>query len=256
MSESKGMGIPRGLFFYRYRPFITAFADSIDMDIKVSAKTNQQLVKAGVCKCHERSCTAGKIFNGHCTDLEERGYTVFVPKSLRTEFGSDVCASSLLEKPAEEVLFQDELWDAVKRRDATKRSFDRAFANGVHAQKYTVRGYNDQGYRYKVLLAGRPYTIYDNYVNMEIKARLNKLDIGVITIERMSTQDERTIDGILYLSSFGCQRDEGWVSYLKGRFFSVPFTLIQTGEHLHAAALNLRLEAFKLVLEGRRRRSR
>lgn len=255
MSEKKGIGIPRGLFFYRYRPFLTNFADSIDADIAFGAKTNDRIRRAGQRSCHERACAAEKIFTGHCQALQEKGYEIFVPADFRPHTGSKSCAGEASTAEEETVCFKDELWQAVGRLGVTKRDFDTAFANGAHAQKYTVRGYNNQGYPYKILLAGRPYNIYDEYANLNIVSKLHRMGIGVVTQERLLERTEKEIQGVIYVCCFGCNDDAVCIADLRKRFDTLPFLVIETGEHLYKAGLNARLEAFKFLIEERSRRS-
>ncbi len=255
MSEKKGIGIPRGLFFYRYRPFLMNFADSIDADIVFGAKTNDRIRRMGQCNCDERACAAEKIFAGHCQALQEKGYEVFVPEDFRPRTGSKSCRGEKLNAEEDTECFKDELWLTANKFGVTKRNFDTAFENGTHAQKYTVRGYNNQGYPYKILLAGRPYNIYDEYANLNIVSKLHRLGIGVVTQERLSERSEREIQGIVYICCFDCKDDAVRIVDLRKRFEGSPFLVIETGEHLYNAGLNARLEAFKFLIEERSRRS-
>lgn len=252
MSEKRGIGIPGGLFFYRYRPFITNFADSIDVDMKFSTKTNNEIFRAGQRNCGERACTAERVFEGHCDHLRERGYEVFTPEDFKSNAGGKSCSLDTFSKGNAEVNFREELWQAVERFGATRRNFEIAFDNGLHAQKYTVRGFNNLGYKYKVLLAGRPYNLYDEYANMNIVAKLHKMDIGVVTSERLPDRGTG-IDGVIYVCCFGCRHDFVWIDYLKRRFAELPFVIIQTGEHLYTPGLRTRLELFKHLIEQKSR---
>lgn len=255
MAKSNGIGIPRGLFFYRYRPFLTNFADSIDADIAFGAKTNDRIRRAGRCVCNERACAAEKIFAGHCQALQEKGYELFVPEEFRPRAGSKSCASDPFAAGGDTACFKDALWQAVDRQGVGKRSFDAAFANGAHAQQYTVRGYDNQGYPYKVLLAGRPYSIYDEYANLNLVSKLHRMNIGVVTPERLLERTEKEIAGVIYIGCFGCSEDAARISDLHKLFVGVPFLVVETGEHLYNAGLNARLEAFKFLIEERSRRS-
>ncbi|MDD2217908.1 MAG: acyl-CoA dehydratase activase-related protein [Eubacteriales bacterium] len=253
MYQKKGIGIPGGLFFYRYRPFITNFADSIDIDIKFSTKTNNSILRAGEKICNERTCTAEKIFEGHCDNLRERGYDIFTPAEFKSQSGGKSCSLDTFSKYDAEVFFKDELWSAAEKLGSKRRNFERAFDNGLHAQKYTVRGFNNLGYKCKVLLTGRPYNIYDEYVNMNIVSKLHRMNIGVVTSERLSDKEQDGIDGVIYVCCFGCRNDSARIDYLRERFSELPFVIIQTGQHLYTACMLSRLEAFKYLIDQRRR---
>ena len=54
-----------------------------------------------------------------------------------------------------------------------------------HIFENDARTDNDLNYPLKVAIIGHPYNIYDSYLNMNLKIKLNKLGVGVITEENL-----------------------------------------------------------------------
>ena len=52
------IGMPKGYVYYRYRPFVTAFAEEIGVELKYVDEINQDIIDRGsgpACKGYERS---------------------------------------------------------------------------------------------------------------------------------------------------------------------------------------------------------
>ena len=134
----------------------------------------------------------------------------------------------------------------------------------------------------KILLLGHPYNIYDNYINMEVGKKLESNDIKIINTEMIQesiareyantlskrmfwTQGQRIIgvafnlienseiDGIIYISAFGCGLDSVLIELVdrKAREYNTPFTLLTIDEQTGEAGINTRIEAFLDMLKWR-----
>ena len=128
----------------------------------------------------------------------------------------------------------------------------------------------------RVLLIGHPYLIYDKYLNLGIVSKLAKLGAEVMTLEMYdgvllrekaaalnkpvfwsyATEtmgltyhllDVGGIDGIIYLTSFGCGIDS-FVDYMMERRIKngsrIPYFTVTIDEHAAEAGLDTRIEAF------------
>ncbi|MCC5909133.1 MAG: 2-hydroxyacyl-CoA dehydratase [Clostridiaceae bacterium] len=136
-----------------------------------------------------------------------------------------------------------------------------------------------------IAVMGHSYNIYDKYGSMGLINKLKENGINIVTPEMMDYKvvnqhastlekkmfwsygrkllgtamyliEEKNIDGMVYLSSFGCGIDSIIVDLIerkarkKGR---LPFLLITVDEHTGEAGVNTRLEAFTDMLEWRKR---
>ncbi len=124
-------------------------------------------------------------------------------------------------------------------------------------------------------LLGHPYVLYDDFLNMHIMDKLISQGVTVLTPEMIpieKIEEESAIfpkkmfwtlgkhvygsgkymlknpdlDGIIYLSSFGCGIDSIMVGLVERyvRKERIPFTMISLDEHTGEAGINTRLEAF------------
>lgn len=139
-------------------------------------------------------------------------------------------------------------------------------------------GFHDQGYPIKVALAGHPYNLYDTFINMNIKKKLNNLGVGVITEECLNEEDTaqevrslykkpfwtfarktygfaaalaatRQVQGVVYISSFACGIDSVIIELLKDRIGDFPMLVLKIDEHTGEAGVDTRVEAFADMLE-------
>ncbi|SNR99896.1 Predicted nucleotide-binding protein, sugar kinase/HSP70/actin superfamily [Anaerovirgula multivorans] len=136
-----------------------------------------------------------------------------------------------------------------------------------------------------IAVMGHSYNIYDNYGSMGLINKLKEQNIHVITPEMVDYRkineyaetlekkmfwsygrkllgtamyftDAKNIDGIVYLSSFGCGIDsiiEELVERKTRKRGGMPFLLITVDEHTGEAGVNTRLEAFIDMIEWRKR---
>lgn len=136
-----------------------------------------------------------------------------------------------------------------------------------------------------IAVMGHPYNIYDSYGSMDLIEKLRQKGVHPITPEIidyniinsytdklekkmfwsygrkllgtvMYLADEKNIDGIIYLSSFGCGIDsiiEVLVERQSRKKGKIPFLLITVDEHTGEAGVDTRLEAFIDMIEWRKR---
>lgn len=154
-----------------------------------------------------------------------------------------------------------------------KQSLSNILDENIDFKKYNSR---------KILLLGHPYNIYDNYINMEVGKKLESNDIKIINTEMIQesiareyantlskrmfwTQGQRIIgvafnlienseiDGIIYISAFGCGLDSVLIELVdrKAREYNTPFTLLTIDEQTGEAGINTRIEAFLDMLKWR-----
>ncbi len=134
------------------------------------------------------------------------------------------------------------------------------------------------------MLVGHPYNLYDEYINMNLIEKLLGKGINIITPEMIDTDkvnhyssqlpkrmfwsfgkriigssfsmiSEKRIDGIIYVSSFGCGIDSILIDFVqrKAREEGIPFTLLTIDEHTGEAGINTRIEAFIDMIKRRNR---
>lgn len=134
------------------------------------------------------------------------------------------------------------------------------------------------------MLVGHPYNLYDEYINMNLIKKLIGYGIRVTTPEMIDTTkvdyyagklpkrmfwsygkrligssfymlNEKKIDGMIYVSSFGCGVDSVLIDFVQreARKEGIPFTLLTVDEHTGEAGINTRIEAFIDMINRRNR---
>lgn len=173
-------------------------------------------------------------------------------------------------------------WAKEVGKEVTKSTdkIQRAFEAALQGQESYKRDVTYGDYNITIALAGHPYNIYDKYINMNIIKKLNKLGVTVVTeesVDDMAIDKEvaglykkpfwsfarnnygftahvaqnKTVDGVIYLSSFACGIDSVVVELIKYKLEEFPMLLIKLDEHTGEAGLDTRLEAFVDMLERR-----
>lgn len=139
--------------------------------------------------------------------------------------------------------------------------------------------------RKKIAVVGHTYNLYDSYSSMNLLAKLNENQVAVIVPEMldfniineyageldkkmfwsfgrkllgtaMYLADNKEVDGVIYLSSFGCGIDsiiQDLFERKSRREGKIPFLLLTIDEHTGEAGINTRIEAFLDMIEWRKK---
>jgi len=281
------IGIPKGLLYCRYHTFFETFFSKLGSEIIVSEQTNKDIMDMGVEFCVDEACLPVKVFHGHAASIKDRCDYMIIPRIMRICKKEYICPKicglpemiihSIPHIPRismepiymhnEKELFK---WCLAAGSAVTKDSarIKKAFITAKKEQKKSRTGIIEPGRNLTVMLAGHPYIIYDEYLNMGIVKKLRAKGIGIITEEAVSESEtweevkklvkkpfwtfqrriygaacvllrQKLIDGIVYLSSFACGID------------SVIMLVIKLDEHTGEAGMDTRVEAFIDMLERR-----
>lgn len=291
------VGIPRGLLYYKYHPFLQTFFSELGAEIITSVDTNKEILNEGVKYCVDEACLPVKIFHGHVSSLRDRCDVIVIPRIMQLRNREYICPkfcglpemiiNSIPDIPRciTEPIYATSrkklyIWAEeagsmiVKDRVRIKNAFNAA----LHEQNNYKTGIRNENYRLNIALAGHPYNIYDNFINMDIVKKLNNLGVGVITeeyIDNDSIDEEikslykkpfwtfarnsygftvhgakkNIFDGIIYISSFACGIDSVVVELIKDKINEFPFMILKLDEHTGEAGLDTRVEAFVDMLE-------
>jgi predicted nucleotide-binding protein (sugar kinase/HSP70/actin superfamily) len=163
---------------------------------------------------------------------------------------------------------------------SSHRAIRNAFLQAIRAQCNLQTGYLEPGSTLTVMLAGHPYLLYDEFLNMGIVKKLRQKGIGLVTEEFASNRvsqlqvqklskkpfwtfqrrlygaaaafyEQQKVDGIVYLSSFACGPDSVIIDLIRHHVKDFPMLVLKLDEHTGEAGLDTRLEAFIDMLERR-----
>lgn len=196
------VGIPKGLLYYKYYPFIETFIKELGAEIITSDDTNKRILNDGVKYCVDEACLPIKIFHGHVANIKDKCDFMIIPRIMRIRDEEYICPKfcglpemikySIEDMPkiTELPLYMNTekgLYEWVKKLGfmitGNLQAIDMAYIKAKSAQKSFVCGIKDKKYKMNVALLGHPYNVYDGYVNMNIVEKLNKFGVGVITEE-------------------------------------------------------------------------
>ncbi|MDD3168305.1 MAG: acyl-CoA dehydratase activase-related protein [Eubacteriales bacterium] len=208
------IGIPGGLLYYRYEPFIRTFFNEMEVNTEYSTKSNKEIIDLGTRNCVDEACLPMKLFHGHAAKLQKTCDVIAVPRIMSCEFGESICPKfrglpELVESGTgkSNLIFTDPIYmnDMAKLKNALKKGgrkigvpdyrLEKAFRSATENQRNTSFGLNETGYRRKVFLAGHPYNIYDTFANLNLLQKLHQLDIGAVTeewVNRFEMMEELT----------------------------------------------------------------
>ncbi|BDR71569.1 2-hydroxyglutaryl-CoA dehydratase [Clostridium tetani] len=291
------IGIPKGLLYYKYYPFYMSFFKNLGFEVITSPDTNEKILNDGIKTCVDESCLPVKVFHGHCSYLKDKCDLLFVPRIMQINKDEYICPKfcGLVEMVANSIddippIISEPIY-AYGEKELKKWAIktgnilginrivtNNAFKKALKAQKHYMAGINNESFCKKIALIGHPYNIFDNYINMNITEKLNKLGIGVITEEYLGQNHinkevkrlykkpfwtfvrnsygfasymtkNKMIDGIVYISSFGCGVDSVILELIKNEDEEVPILEIKLDEQRGEAGIDTRLEAFSDMLQ-------
>lgn len=203
------IGIPGGLLYYKYEPFIRTFFNELGVSTEYSTISNKEILDLGTRNCVDEACLPVKLFHGHAAKLQKTCDCIAVPRIMNCEFGESICpkfrglpelVSSGTGKSNQ--IFTEPIYinNQSKLKKALRKScrkigvadfkLERAFQSALENQRNTSFGIRENGYQRRIFLAGHPYNIYDSFANLNLLHKLHKLDIGVITEEAVSRYDK------------------------------------------------------------------
>lgn len=286
------VGIPKGLLYYKYYPFLETFFCELGAEIVISPDTNKEILDEGVKYCVDDACLPVKIFHGHVAMLKEKSDIILIPRIMQVRNREYICpkfcglpemvknAIPEIPKIIDEPIYATSRkklysWtkEVGKKLTTDKNKIKKAFEIALLRQKEYKSGFKDDEKPLTVALVGHPYNIFDNYINMNIVEKLNKLGVGVITEEYVeeslideeikylykrpfwtfarnsygfasNVHREKKVNGIIYISSFACGIDSIVIELIKERIGNFPFMTLKIDEHTGEAGLDTRIEAF------------
>lgn len=211
------VGIPRGMYFYKYYPFIKAFLTELGAEAVPSPETTKEILDKGVLYCIDDACLPVKVFHGHAYNLRDKADYILIPRLTSVSKGEYICPKfgglpemvkySVPDLPP---LIDTEINLIKNRKELIKALYKMAFslkfrnplqigkgidaANKAHNEfKAAVQKGNTpdsviastphKPYMTKIRigLIGHPYLLYDSFVNMNLIKKIKKHGVEIIT---------------------------------------------------------------------------
>jgi len=290
------IGIPKALIYWKYPLFWEAFFKELGFEILLSPSTNKEIVEMGVKVSDPENCFSNKVFFGHLLWLDGKCDWIFVPR-LKTNkdkleycpkfFGLPDLAKILVKTPILTETFderREEFGKSLrklgkklnKNRKDVERTTEAAWVEvGKNSQEFSKK---IQSKKPKIVLISHPYNLYDDYVNLRIKEKLEKLGTEPIFIDEVPTNEiqnpsskiqnldlpefhwefgkeimekiqtilNHNLAGAIEISSFQCGCDAVLKEFVEKTIKAnkIPFLYLLIDEQTGEAGIQTRLEAF------------
>jgi len=219
------IGIPKALLYWKRPYFWENFFEELGLKVLLSSYTNREIAESGIKASDPETCFANKIFWGHLLWLDGKCDYIFVPRLKTNEdkleycpkfFGVPDLAKILVKTPILTETFDERkekfertiqrLGKKIKKsKEEVKKATRTAFLKEKELGEKEKEGFfgRIQSEKPKIILVSHPYNLYDDYVNLKIKEKLEKLGIEVIFIDKVPTNEIQNPKGA---------RQGGWVA--------------------------------------------
>ncbi len=322
-NKKKKVGIPRGLIYYHYPKLFQTFFEKLDAEVIISKESTKTMLLKALKFSSDEECFSGKVFLGHIIDLMDRVDYLFLPKFHGMHKYKVNCPKFIGLPDVIKAIFDDlpEIISPYHSRTKkhhrklhllievfkvgwifTKNPFKILFAlrEGIKAHKKhenNIRWSKTKLQEWelevdkiknfekvKIALLGHAYVLEDPILSFEVKERLQKMGVNIITSEEMpmdliedqmrklhSTlyfQEERSIvgtalyfldnekiDGILQLIPFPCGptavSSEIILRHAK-RNDNIPLIQLMIDDNTGEAGFVTRIEAFVMTMKRKK----
>lgn len=288
------IGIPRALIYWKQPYFWESFFKGLGLEVLLSPVTNKEIVEIGVRVSDPENCFSTKVFFGHLLWLDGKCDFIFVPR-LKTNkekleycpkfFGlpdlakilvkTNILTADLDERKEKFKKTLEKLGKKLnKNKNEINKAADSAFLRAKEVkEKENKKFFERIGLKNKkIILISHPYNLQDEYVNLRIREKLEKLgtepifidEIPISTIqhpisniqfhwefgkeimEEIQEVLNYKIAGAIEISSFQCGCDSVLKEFVEREFKKrkIPFLYLIIDEHTGQAGFQTRLEAF------------
>ncbi len=219
---SKTIGIPRGLFYYKYFPLWKTFFEKLGVRVIVSDPTSKQILDMGVKSCVDEACLPVKLFHGHVLNLKGKVDYIFIPRFTSISRNEYICPKfgglpdmirhtldGLPEIIDTEVNLRKSKNNAIKafyevgahftsEAHLIKKAYGEAIKSHREYRRLITEGHlpcdllegkraerqeGMEGSRLKIAVVGHPYNLYDSHLNMNMVKKLKRENVEVITVD-------------------------------------------------------------------------
>lgn len=295
------IGIPKALLFYKYGDLWTAFFEELGCDIVISPNTNREILDYGNKFSVDEACLSMKIYMGHVYYLLDKCDYILVPRIICLKKNEKLCTNfsalyDLVRNTFDKNIIhynidigkhEDEFYafttmglelgfpyrKIVKAYKVAKEKQKLKMDRRISKQKALIASSNNL----KILLAGHPYNLYDDFIGKTIIQLLEENHIDIIysdlydqkylksEVEKISKRNywtynreiigaishyQDSVDGIILITTFPCGPDS-LSNEMILRNVKIPITNLIIDDASGDAGLITRIESFIDILEER-----
>lgn len=281
----KKVGIPRGLFYYKYYPLWKTFLEELGAEITISDATNKRILDDGVKTCVDEACLPVKLFHGHVLNLIGKVDCLFIPRLTSISRNEYICPQigglpdtvrntikgipPIISSEVNLRKSKRNSWKAALETGlnftSDKRSIRNAFNKALYEYRkfrsttkdgsipfYTgnshtkEKGNADEKKRLRIAVVGHPYNLYDSFINMNLLQKLEKASIEIITTDMVN-------ESIINANVKSLQKPIFW-NFGRKALGSVPYlsNMIKVDGIIYVMSFGCGIDSFVCDLMARR----
>ncbi len=319
-SSGLTIGLPQASTFHEFLPFWITFFSLLGYRVKISAETSLKTMEAGIKLQPAETCLPIKIAIGHVLELQNDPevdliflpslvdrhlqreepfyfcpYTENLPHMLPEAVREKLLTTTVYLEPAEESekISWKNLSELLKEPE---EKIKKAWQEARRRQQEFETRLKEKGqellkkaFQKKLpvwVIAGRPYLLYDSYINLNFWSHLEKLGVIAlphdylplekINLEELSLEESaippwryplkilksarwsalQSETYAVYLTNYGCGPDAFCLKHLRPLQAGIPHLVLEFDEHRGEAGLITRLEAFADEIKQHRKEGR
>jgi len=294
------IGIPRALLYHIFFPIWKAFFENLTLEVITSGETTEEIIKRGINSTGSDLCLPVKTFLGHVYEIKESVDFLFVPRYISIEEDAYMCPKfiglpdmvrasinplpPIIDAPMnlKKGGLREFLYEIGSALRLNRRGVEDAYRKAVttsRQDKEAVGSHpavcSDRA-DLRIGLLGRPYILYDPFINRSIIQKIKGLGAEVMPGNTPSEREikgvmdilpkaiywsmgkevvtsayryltERKVDGIINLVSVACGPDSFTSEIIDGirkRSPGLPYMTLYLDEHTSDLGVLTRIEAF------------
>ena len=288
------IGIPRALFYWKNPYFWEMFFENLGVKVILSPRTNKKIVEQGAKAADPETCFSMKVFFGHLLWLDQKCDFIFVPRLKTNQDKLEYCPKFFalpdLAKISVKTPILTETFDETKKdweismerlgeelgkdKELIKKAISAAYLKEKELKQKQKQAFSQNclSKKKKIILVSHQYNLYDDYINVGIKKKMEDLGMEIIYINEVPSSKSKIfpsgvdfhwefgkeimekiqeilkhdIAGAIEISSFQCGCDAVLKEFIEKEFrhSKVPFLYLIIDEQTGEAGIQTRLEAF------------
>jgi len=298
------IGIPKALLFYKYGELWIHFFENLGFELIISPNTNLEILENGKKLTDDEACLSLKIYMGHVYYLIDKCDYLLVPRIACLKPHEKLCTNftalyDLVRNTVNKRIVhynvdidgkEDEFYafttmglnlgfryrEVVKAYHQAKKIETISFERRVSKQQVELAKSN----KIKVLLAGHPYNLHDDFIGKTISKILKENDVEIIYSDlylgkylekeanKISSKNywtynreilgaithyQENVDGIVLVTTFPCGPDSLTNEMILRKIRKKPIIQLIVDEATGEAGLATRVESFIDILKERSR---
>lgn len=297
------IGLPRASFFYEFLPFWASFFSYLDFEIRLSPPSSSQILSLGLKRLSAETCAPIKLAFGH-TEIfrhqhvdwvflpsivdqhQEKGESIYLcPYSEHLPFMFPTKLNGRLLTPVVRLNwgwkeFKHSMSKVAAQLGLTTEEMAEAYHFAWEKQRDFQHLLSEKGRDFLtqarqsgadiLVIIGRPYTIYDSFLNLNLHLHLERRGAWMVPLDFLPSEElpaslwpgqppwryaQKIIRTALWaaqekkafpiiLTNFGCGLDAFIHKHLHYILKDKPTLFLEFDEHRGEAGLITRLEAF------------